>query len=126
MEQSINDKYIIYDFQKHIAESEESFLGLGIMKNNEKSWFEFMREPFRTESYDKENMMFAFEIRLTPDVVYHTRAIYTFLDLLGDVGGLLDALKGFMSFVVAIYFHICGDPIQAYLLKSLFVRNPHN
>ena len=61
-------------------------------------------------------MMFAFEIRLTPDVVYHTRAIYTFLDLLGDVGGLLDALKGFMSFVVAFYFYICGDPIQAYLL----------
>ena len=61
-------------------------------------------------------MLFAFEFRVAPDVVHHTRAIYTALDLLGDVGGLFDALKGFTSIIMALYFSICGDPINEYLL----------
>ena len=86
------------------------------MPINERSWFEFIRETLSQESYNKNDMLFAFEIRISPDVVHHNRAIYTALDLLGDVGGLLDALKGFMSLIMALYFSICGDPINEYLL----------
>ena len=33
------DKRLDYEFERHEAESEESFLGLGIMPNNIKTWF---------------------------------------------------------------------------------------
>ena len=42
---------------------------------------------------------------------HHDRAVYTSLDLLGDVGGLFDALKGIASLFVSLYFYIVGDPM---------------
>ena len=47
---------------------------------------------------------FSVDFRLHKDVIHHERSIYTFFDLLGDVGGLFDALKGISSFLVALYF----------------------
>ena len=38
-------------------------------------------------------MLFAVEIRLDKNVKHFKRSIYTFLDLLGDFGGLNDALS---------------------------------
>ena len=60
---------------------------------------------------------------LERDIAIHNRSIYTALDLLGDVGGLFDALKGISTVVVAIYFQIFGSPIEEYLLKSMYLRN---
>ena len=56
--------------------------------------------------------------------MHHNRSIYTFLDLLGDIGGLFDALKGILSVVITLYFYIFGDPLDSYLLKALFLKNP--
>ena len=56
-------------------------------------------------------------------MIEHRRSIYTFLDFLGDLGGLFGVLVGIMSYIVAIYFKIFGEPIQEYLLKSLFTKN---
>ena len=44
--------------------------------------------------------------------------------MLGDVGGLFDALKGIFSVVVTIYFYVFGGPLHSYLLKALFLKNP--
>ena len=74
--------------------------------------------------YDPENMLFAVFFNLVEDVHYHNRSIYTSLDLLGDVGGLFDALKGISSFLVTIYFSIFGNPVHSYLFKTLFLRDP--
>ena len=69
-------------------------------------------------------MLVSVEFLLDRDVSHHNRAIYTSFDLLGDVGGLFDALKGIMSFVVTIYFQIFGNPLDEYLLKAVFRKNP--
>ena len=53
-QQSVNDKYIVYDLKKHEAESEESFLGLGIIPNNKMSWFDFVKETVSFDSYNKQ------------------------------------------------------------------------
>ena len=50
----------------------------------------------------------------------HQRSIYNALDWLGDVGGLLDGLTTIGSFMITIYSFIIGDPLDSYLLKSLF------
>ena len=57
---------------------------------------------------------------LNPDVQIYKRKIYTILDLLGDVGGLLDALRAFGSVTVMIYFHACGNPAHHYLLEAIY------
>ena len=44
--------------------------------------------------------------------------------MLGDAGGLFDAVKGIFYLVVSLYFSVVGDPMDMYLLKSLFVKNP--
>ena len=42
------------------------------------------------------------------------------LDLLGDVGGLFDALKASGSVIVAAYFWLKGNPLEKYLLETTF------
>ena len=44
--------------------------------------------------------------------------------MLGDVGGLFDALKGICSVVITICFFIFGDPLDSYLLRAIFLKNP--
>ena len=58
--------------------------------------------------------------RMSPDVDIKKRSTYTILDLLGDVGGLFDALKASGSVIVAIYFVLRGNPLEKYLLETIF------
>ena len=44
--------------------------------------------------------------------------------MLGDAGGLFDAVKGIFYLIISLYFSVVGDPIDMYLLKSLFLKNP--
>ena len=55
--------------------------------------------------------------------MHHNRSVYTFLDFLGDVGGLFDALKGISSLIVSLYFSLLGNPLHSFLLKSLFLKD---
>lgn len=113
-----------YKLQKHEADSEESFLGLGLMENNRRTWFDFASETPITGRTYADDLMFGLEFILERDLIYHKRSIYTSLDLLGDVGGLFDALKTIMSLLVSLYFSIFGDPSQSYLLRALFLKSP--
>ena len=76
------------------------------------------------EGYDPENIFFSLELDLDSDIMQHNRSVYTFLDYLGDVGGLFDALKGIFSLVVTFYFSLFGSPLKEFLLKSLFLKDP--
>ena len=67
-----------------------------------------------------DDLLYEFIIIPQADVKHHTRSIYTGLDLLGDIGGLFDALKGISSFILAIYFSVFGDPIHKFLMESIF------
>ena len=63
------------------------------------------------EGYDPENIFFSLELDLDSDIMQHNRSVYTFLDYLGDVGGLFDALKGIFSLMVTFYFSLFGNPL---------------
>ena len=56
--------------------------------------------------------------------ILHSRSIYNALDFLGDVGGLLDALKLIASVIISLTF----STTQAqYLLNNLFLtKKPSN
>ena len=99
-------------------------LGLGIVPNNEKKWFQVGSDPsFFSDNYDTDNLLYSVVFNLKKEVIHHDRSIYTFLDLLGDIGGLFDALKGIFSILITLNFYIFGDPLHSFLLKSLFYKN---
>ena len=111
--------------QYHEADSEESLLGLGILPNNQRTWFEYTSVvPETRDQYTPDEVLFSVKIKLENEVVHHKRSVYTSLDLLGDIGGLLDALKSISSVIVTLYFSIFGNPMHEYLLKALFLSNP--
>ena len=52
----------------------------------------------------------------------HKRSVYTFMDLLGDVGGLFDALHIISGILVTLNIFVFGDPMNSFLLQALFFR----
>ena len=54
----------------------------------------------------------------------HSRAVYTFWDLMGDVGGLHDALVIFASWVMSISTFFAGSGLDRYLVSNLFKVEP--
>ena len=117
----VNDKYLFYEYQQYYAKSEESFLGLGFFPDNEKVWFDLSTEnPLKYSSMYSKDIYFALEFRLTSDIQIYQRSIYTFFDLLGDVGGLQFILTNLLgSFLMSCYTFFVGNPQQRYLLTSL-------
>ena len=61
---------------------------------------------------------YTFEIK--DNYVSHHRSIYNGLDFLGDIGGLLDGLTAIGGFLMSIFCFIFGNPLDSYLLNSLF------
>ena len=53
----------------------------------------------------------------------HTRKVYGILDLLGDVGGLADALIGIGSFLAIIAKAVFGNKFDYYLVSTLFSKD---
>ena len=70
------------------------------------------------------DMLFQTKMRLSSDREVNTRSIYTLLDWLGDIGGLLDALKYIGQMLMFPFFKfVRGDPISHGLVTSLFKRD---
>ena len=61
-------------------------------------------------------------IQLGSETTEHSRSIYTALDMLGDVGGLLDGLRLVGSGVIFLFHLMNGDPLQAFLMRSFFKK----
>ena len=50
----------------------------------------------------------------------HKRAIYSFLDWLGDVGGLLEGLRLVGQIGIALVTLFISNPLSAFLVNALF------
>ena len=58
-----------------------------------------------------DDILFAFDFTLSLDQTKQKRSIYTLLDLLGDVGGLLDGLRLLGGILMSAYTFIVGSPL---------------
>ena len=63
-----------------------------------------------------ENLILEVSITRSPDSMIHKRTIYGPLDLLGDVGGLADALIAIGGVVIALIQFIGGNRLNNYLI----------
>ena len=57
------------------------------------------------------------------DIINHNRAIYSALDFLGDVGGLLSILGDLGRIIVSLQMLLFGSKIQKYLVDNLFKQS---
>ena len=54
------------------------------------------------------------------DVINHERSVYTFLDLLGEVGGLMDALIQILALCLYLLSFITNEGPHNYVISRLF------
>ena len=55
----VRSKTLTYTLQYNQADSQESLLGLGVIPNNQRSWFGFIsKEPYREGLFDPGNVHF--------------------------------------------------------------------
>ena len=50
--EEIVNRTLTYLLTQNMADSEESFLGLGILPNNQKTWFDIPNRPIKSPSFD--------------------------------------------------------------------------
>ena len=79
------------------------------MSTNEETWFNLEKSDFSWPAADKETNFFELTIGVSTDLKVFKRSIYTVLDWLGDIGGLLDALRTFGGIFVFLHTQIRGD-----------------
>ena len=101
---------------EHTLESEETYDGFGWFPREETFY------PVGSEDLDitYNDTLGGFIITFSNQSTQHTRSIYSALDFLGDVGGLLDMLRlvalTFLQFVALV----TGSGIDAFLLGQIF------
>ena len=61
-------------------------------------------------------------IQLSDKQISYERQIYSGIDVVSDIGGLLEGLLFFGKIIVALYELIMGDPVTAFLTGSIFKR----
>ena len=57
------------------------------------------------------------------EIIHHQRNIYSPLDYLGDVGGLLDAMIAIGSAFVTLIHYLFGNGLTASLIKQIFKKD---
>ena len=76
---------------------------MGLGDANEKVWWNLENEfTFLSPVKDPPNVFFELIISLNVERKVYKRSIYTVLDWLGDLGGLIDALKGLGALCVTV------------------------
>ena len=118
----------VLNLKEYHVESEERWLGLNLLPATEESWFEIEEVPINVRARELDVVtngkpFFKFRIFLSPDKQMYKRSIYTFLDWVGDVGGLLDGLKLVGAMLMTFRSMILGNPFSSFLLSSLYKKD---
>ena len=107
--------------KEHNLESEERTLGLNILSPLvDETWLFAEDEPIFKTKHISDNVALSFILVLSPDRMVHKRAIYSFLDWLGDVGGLLEGLRLVGQIGIAFVTLFISNPLSAFLVNALF------
>ena len=71
---------------------------------------DFYTVDYKAEAFTEfEEGIFSLAVVMSKDVVWHNRSIYTLLELLGDIGGLSDALLMIGKLAMVIHIAIKGN-----------------
>ena len=108
----------------HATEDEANFVNLGQLK--EKNYMQFDWQPSGTSSwndYPRQYKYMSIDFDLNMDIMHTDRATYDLLDMLGDVGGVMEILTTGFG-LLASPFAILR--IKAILTNRLFHLSSRN
>ena len=112
-----------YEYQKQYLESEEQYSGLGLSVL-EKEFFQLDKGNEIIDPYDQTSFG-GLLIYMSMDTKSHSRSIYSFLDFLGDIGGLYAILLDSGNIIVKGLTFFLGSFLQSFLVSRIFeVRDP--
>ena len=100
-------------------ESEERYLGDGFFPR-EAQWFELIEGEKYHDGIHGRILNFAFQVSL--DTKQYRRSVYSILDFLGDVGGLLSILLPIGGVIVAILDYLFDQTLDDFIMKEVFPR----
>ena len=104
--------------RKSFLESEERYLGDGFFPRKAE-WFEFIEgAKFNNDWYAGNIMNFAFQMSL--DTKQYSRSVYSILDFLGDVGGLLSILLPIGGAFIALIDELFSRTLDSYIITKVF------
>ena len=86
-------------------------MGMSLFPSERETFFQIQKE-YTTNSVIRRTSLFEIRFGLSSDVHYYNRQIYTFLDLLGDIGGLFDALRAFGLVFIIGYNIVFGSVFE--------------
>lgn len=90
------------NIRENNIETEDSFLSLGFNDEKEYTFYD-INEKRITEKPYSESIYFSAEIFMDETLIYHSRSVYGFLDLFGDIGGVLQFLQIISAFFIIPY-----------------------
>ena len=76
-----------YELRREIVEVDDSNWSLGL-KEDEYTIYTIQDTGERADIFAKPEYLGQFMLSQSTDVVKHQRSVFTYLDLLGDIGGL--------------------------------------
>ena len=78
----------------------------------------FSVESSTTKPYELEDLVpFMIRYQMSSDLITYQRVVYSFLDLLGDIGGLNEAIIAICSLFL---FFLQRDPVSSVLVSKLY------
>ena len=103
--------------------SKENMLGIPLpVIANESSERTFYTVELNSEYKVEQDALINIYFVLSPDIQHYERSIYTYLDFLGDVGGLDDALTIIAQIILFLVSLLTNSGPHEYILKKLFKR----
>jgi len=120
LSQYISPRYFI-DYQQYNVETNDSRLGLSAPKDTIYYAVETSRTGTIPDEYSKAYIAYWYQMSL--HTVSQKRNVYTVLDWLGDIGGLLDALSLIAGTVISL---VAGRILQVSLLSNIFLQRDYS
>ena len=118
----LDKRFVTANLVHHKVESEDAYSGFGL---EDPVVTDFFQLEFRARIFNHPSTetLFILSIAMSPEIVHHKRSIYTILDMLGDIGGLSDALFSIGGFFISFITAITGSQLDNFLVTNLFKRS---
>lgn len=85
------------------VKTDDSFLPLGFNGENSYTFWDIENIQLSDRPRRASDIFFEMEVYLDPQIIYHSRTVYSFFDVLGDVGGVLQILSTVIAFILSSY-----------------------
>ena len=111
----------VYNIRQSFLESEERYLGDGFFPR-EAEWFELFDDEDYNDGWRNDKIA-SFTFQMSFDTKQYTRSVYSILDFLGDVGGLLSILLPIGGALISLLDQLFDQTLDSYIISKVFFND---